>query len=70
MGERSLASSPSLTPASRSRRVRSSWVRREPIAPMKAAGIRSASVSSGTSNRASCVRTHSTVRASVRVRRR
>ena len=34
IGDRSLASSSSVRPASRSRFIRSSWVRRDPIAPM------------------------------------
>ena len=51
-------------------RLRSTWVRREPIAPTYATGSRRASSSSGTSNLASWVRTHRTVRASTSVRSR
>ena len=54
-------------PASRSRSSRSSWVRREPIAPTYAtSGSRSATSSSGTSNFGSWVSTQSTVRGSIR----
>ncbi|CAM5723883.1 hypothetical protein SHIRM173S_12157 [Streptomyces hirsutus] len=70
IGDLSRASSRSPTPASRSRRCRSAWVRREPIAPTNATGITSASVSRGTSNLASWVRTHSTVRPSATAVRR
>ncbi|CAL9363735.1 hypothetical protein SUDANB181_00708 [Streptomyces sp. enrichment culture] len=70
MGERRRASSASERPDSTRRRSRSSWVRRLPIAPMYAAGRRSASRSTGTSNLGSWVRTQITVRASVGVPRR
>ena len=67
IGERSLASSCSVSPASRSRVSRSSCVRLLPIAPMYPAGVRSATSSSGTSNFGSCVSTQIAVRASTSV---
>jgi len=70
IGERRRANSRSVRPTSRSRRPRSSWVRREPIAPTKATGRRRAVSRRGTSNLASWVSTHRTVRWSVSVRRR
>ena len=68
-GEASRASSSSVRPASRSRASRSSWVRRLPIAPTYAAGVRSATSSSGTSNFGSWVSTQITVRSSTAGRR-
>ena len=70
MGERSRPSSSSVIPTSRSRAKRSSWVRRLPIAPMKPAGPRSATSSTGTSNLGSWVSTQITVLASTGVRAR
>ena len=67
IGEASRASSASVSPRSRSRSSRSSWVRRLPIAPTYAAGVRSAASSSGTSNFGSWVSTQMTVRASTSV---
>ena len=56
-----------MSPASSSRVIRSSWVRREPIAPTYAtSGCLRATSSSGTSNLGSWVSTHSTVRWSMR----
>ena len=65
IGACSRASSSSVRPSSRSRASRSSWVRREPIAPDVArAAVRSATSSSGTSNFGSWVSTQTTVRSS------
>ena len=67
IGLDSRASSSSVRPASFSRAIRSSCVRREPIAPTYASsGRRSATSSSGTSNLGSWVSTVSTVRGSIR----
>ena len=67
IGLESRSISLSSTPASRSRASRSSWVRREPIAPTYAtSGSRSATSSSGTSNFGSWVSTVITVRPSTR----
>ena len=58
------AMSSSVTPAARSCSARSSFVRRLPMAPMYAAGVRSATCRSGTSNFGSWVSTQITVRRS------
>src|SRR5262245_6270005 len=70
IGDASRSSSESDRPAARNRASRSSWVRREPIAPTYAAGVRSATSSNGTSNFGSWVSTQMTERASTGVRER